>query len=266
MNTEVDVLDTNKVLETSMEAGRIMLENGAEIFRVEDTMKRISQAYGVKEGNFFVLSNGIFTTGLDEKGNKCFAKVEQIPVHGADLYKVIEINQLSREICDGKHSLDEARERIQVIREGKRKSKSLQILATALGAGCFAILLEGTIWDGISAFAAGAVLGLFMVFVSSKYLSKITGNILASALVTLVCLFFNNLTLFPSNMMSMIGGAIIPLVPGVAFVNGIRDIGDGDYISGTVRLLDSMLVFLCIAVGVGVVLSVYAMITGGLVL
>ena len=66
--------------------------------------------------------------------------------------------------------------------------------------------------------------------------------------------------------MSMIGGAIIPLVPGVAFVNGIRDIGDGDYISGTVRLLDSMLVFLCIAVGVGVVLSVYAMITGGLVL
>ena len=89
MTFEVDV---NKVLETSMEAGKIMLENGAEIFRVEDTMKRISSAFGVKEGNFFVLSNGIFTTGLDENENKCFAKVDQVPVHGADLLKVIEIN------------------------------------------------------------------------------------------------------------------------------------------------------------------------------
>lgn len=258
--------DVNKVLEISMEAGRIMLENGAEIFRVEDTMKRISSAFGVKDGNFFVLSNGIFTTGLDEKGNKCFAKVEQIPVHGADLLKVIEINQLSREICNGQYTIDEVKDKLRTIREGKKKSKSLQIFATSLGAGCFAILLGGTIWDCIASLGSGAVLGLFMVFVSSKYLSKITGNIIASALVTIICLLFNDLTSVPTNMMAMIGGSIIPLVPGVAFVNGIRDIGDGDYISGTVRLLDSMMVFLCIAVGVGVILSVSAMVTGGFVL
>ena len=89
---------------------------------------------------------------------------------------------------------------------------------------------------------------------------------MASALVTIVCLAFNDLTSVPTNMMSMIGGSIIPLVPGVAFVSGIRDIGDGDYISGTVRLLDSMMVFLCIAVGVGVVLSISSMITGGFIL
>ena len=166
----------------------------------------------------------------------------------------------------GRKSLDEVIERIKNIREGKMKSKSLQIFATALGAGCFAILLGGTIWDAISSLIAGTVLGLFMVFVSSKYLSKITGNILASALVTIVCLLFNDFTSVPTNMMAMIGGSIIPLVPGVAFVNGIRDIGDGDYISGTVRLLDSMMVFLCIAVGVGAVLSVSSMITGGFVL
>ena len=259
-------VDVNKVLQTSMEAGKIMLENGAEIFRVEDTMKRISRAFGVEEGNFFVLSNGIFTTGLDGKEDKCFAKVEQVPVHGADLLKVIEINQLSREICNGQYTLDETIERIKTIREGKKKSKALQVFATSLGAGCFAILLGGTIWDGLASLIAGTILGLFMVNISAKYLSKITGNILASALVTIVCLAFNDLTSVPTNMISMIGGSIIPLVPGVAFVNGIRDIGDGDYISGTVRLLDSMMVFLCIAVGVGVVLSISSMITGGLVL
>ena len=43
----------------------------------------------------------------------------------------------------------------------------------------------------------------------------------------------------------------MPLVPGVAFTNAIRDIANGDYLSGAVRMLDAMLVFVCIAVGAG---------------
>ena len=84
--------------------------------------------------------------------------------------------------------------------------------------------------------------------------------------MSLICVLCNDLTPVPSNMMSMIAGAIIPLVPGVAFVNGIRDIGDGDYISGAVRLLDATLVFICIATGVGVVLSFHSYFMGGIVL
>ena len=64
----------------------------------------------------------------------------------------------------------------------------------------------------------------------------------------------------------MIIGAIIPLVPGIAFTNGIRDIADGDYIAGSVRMLDAILVFLCIAVGVGAVITVYHRLTGGMLL
>ena len=251
------------ILETSMKAGRIMLENGAEIFRVEDTMRRMAEAYGVKGENFFVLSNGIFTTGFDKKGNRCFAKVEHIPVHGADLSKVAAINQLSREICSGKHTVAEASRIIDDIRRSKTIPRSLQVFATALGAGCFALLLGGTVWDGFFAFLSGLVLGLFMIYVSSRYLSKITGNLLGGVVVTVVCVLSSSLTSFPSNMMSMIAGSIIPLVPGVAFVNGIRDIGDGDYISGTVRLLDAILVFVCIATGVGIVLGTYSFFNGG---
>ncbi|MGN1164770.1 MAG: threonine/serine exporter family protein [Candidatus Ornithospirochaeta sp.] len=255
--------DVNAVLETSMKAGRIMLENGAEIFRVEDTMKRIAAAYGVEDENFFVLSNGIFTTGTEENGKSSFAKVEHIPVHGADLSKVAAINQLSREICCEKHTLSEASRILDEIRRRKSTPPALQVFATALGAGCFALLLDGTVWDGLSAFAAGIVLGFFVVYVSSKYLSKITGNLLGGAIVTIVCILASSVTTVPSNMMSMIGGSIIPLVPGVAFVNGIRDIGDGDYISGAVRLLDAILVFICIAAGVGIVLGIYAFFNGG---
>ena len=54
---------SDKVLEFASEAGRVLLENGAEISRVEETMERIASNYGEEGEKFFVLSNGIFTTG-----------------------------------------------------------------------------------------------------------------------------------------------------------------------------------------------------------
>lgn len=44
---------SDEVLEVASEAGHILLENGAEISRVEDTMERISSHYGVNSGHFF---------------------------------------------------------------------------------------------------------------------------------------------------------------------------------------------------------------------
>ena len=59
-------------------------------------------------------------------------------------------------------------------------------------------------------------------------------------------------------------GGIIIMVPGVAFTNAIRDMADGDYISGSVRMLDAILVFFCIAMGVGFMMALYSgMMRGG---
>ena len=60
----------------------------------------------------------------------------------------------------------------------------------------------------------------------------------------------------------MIIGGIILMVPGVAFTNAIRDMVDSDYISGSVRMLDAVISFFCIAIGVGVVLALYRNIAG----
>ena len=64
----------------------------------------------------------------------------------------------------------------------------------------------------------------------------------------------------------MIIGSIMPLIPGVAFINGIRDMADGDYLSGSVRLLDALLVFFCISMGVALMLMVFHQMTGGMLL
>lgn len=249
-----------EVLEAAMEAGHILLENGAEISRVEETMERICRAYGVSGEQFFVLSNGIFTTG-----GPAFAKVQHIPVKGTDLSRIAAVNQISREVEKGKYSISELLIKLSEVRNMRGKRRIYQILASGIGSGAFCYLFGGSVFDSAAACAAGIVLYAYILFFAVKHLSKIPTNIMGGALVTVLCIAFSYIG-FGENLSSMIIGAIIPLVPGVSFVNGIRDIADGDYLAGTVRLLDATLVFLCIAIGVGVIFSLYQSFLGGAVL
>ena len=54
------------------------------------------------------------------------------------------------------------------------------------------------------------------------------------------------------NMDVVIISSIMPLVPGVAITNAVRDTLQGDYLSGMARILEVFLKAAAIALGVGV--------------
>lgn len=253
-----------EVMELALLAGHMLLENGAEIFRVEETMERICRHFGVESGNEFVLSNGIFATAGNDQ-ERFFAKVQHIPVSGTHLDKIVAINHLSREIEEGKYTVEEAAAKLRQIKEAPGKHRKTLILASGVGSAAFCGLFGGSIQDALAAFMAGLLLYVYVLFFSSRYLSKIVGNIGGGALVTIFCgcVYLAGLGSHPNYM---IIGSIMPLIPGVPFTNAIREMADGDYISGSVRMLDALLVFLCIAVGVGFGVWILSRLTGGLLL
>ena len=245
----------SEVLEVAAEAGHILLENGAEISRVEDIMSRIASHFGVDSGSFFVLSNGIFTTGTVDKvapgGGQAqtYANVEFIPIRDIQLSKVVAVNRLSYDIAYGMCSLEQARVRLKLIRESPAKPAWEQILASALGASAFCAVFGGGWLDCAAAFAAGALLCVFILLVSGRFLSKIVGGVCNALLATLLCVAFYRIG-FGESLSNMIIGAVMPLIPGVPFVNGVRDLANSDYIAGMTRLTDALLGFFCIALGV----------------
>ena len=256
--------DECAVMEIAMQAGKLLLENGAEIFRVEETMERICRHYHVEDPSFFVLSNGIFMTSgahSAQSGGR-FAHVEHIPVKGAQLDRVVAVNQLSREIEGGAYTLPEARARLDEIARMPGKRRWQQILASGVGSACFCILFGGSGLDSAASFLAGLLLYAYVLYVSAPHMSRMIGNVLGGMLASAACVLLFCLGL-GDDLSHMMIGAIIPLIPGVPFVNGIRDLADGDYISGSVRLLDAILTFVCIATGVGVVIALYHRLTGG---
>ena len=123
VSCELSGEEQREILDAAMQAGHILLENGAEIFRVEETIDRICHYYGIESGNAFVLSNGIFITSGNER-EEIFAKVQHIPVSGVHLNRVAAVNQLSREIVEGRYTIGEVRERLDEIRVMPGKTKT----------------------------------------------------------------------------------------------------------------------------------------------
>ena len=248
-----------EVMQVATEAGHIMLENGAEIFRVEETMERITRHYGIDSGRFFVLSNGILTSG----GNR-YSNVEFIPFKGAQLEKVVAVNRLSRAIEKGGCSIQEARERLAGIRSMKAKPFLEQVMGSAVGSGAFCAIFGGSLLDCAASFVTGLLLYVFVLLVSRHGMSKIVTNILGSILATSLSVVFMNIG-FGEHPGNMIIGSLIPLIPGVPFTNGIRDLANEDYIAGSTRMIDALTVFFCIAAGVALTFLVDGRIERGII-
>ena len=253
--------DRSEALEIAVYAGIILLQSGAEIFRVDETVERITRAYGVESCSSFVLSSGLFTTAGNQQ-EEYFAKVRHVPLSSARLDKVEAVNELSREIARGQHTPQQALEQLRRIDTMPRRPAPARLAASGLGSACFCLMFGGSPPDAFGSFWAGLLLYLWLMAVEDKKLSKITTTLLGSAAATLACLLLFRLGV-GQDLNQMVIGSIVPLLPGLPFTIAIRDIADGDYIAGSVRMLDALLVALCIGGGVVLVYTFYYRLTGG---
>lgn len=271
--------ESRKVLELTTRIGEVLLKNGGEIFRVQETMQRIAKAYGAEGFHVYVLANGIFAS-IEEDGRQICqqlqvgnneekdsddlvvaSQIRYIPLSSIHLGRVAAVNNLSREIVAKKYTMEEARKKIEEIDKIPFTNNLLQIFVSGLGSGAFCYLLGGSLIDSLASFLSGILLWCFVLYLSKKGANKIMLNILSSALVTLTGILMFRYV-FGENMDKIIIGSIIPLLPGVPLTNSIRDFLNGDYLSGTIRMIDAVLVACCIALGVGVVLRVFQIVTG----
>ena len=260
------MIDIKKVVDMALEAGRILLKNGAEIFRVEDTITRICHRFHIDKVDVFTLSHAIFITAEDNKG-QTYTRVKNVPLSSTHLGIVAEVNDLSRQITGGYITLENAVEQLKIIENIPAESSGKQILAAGISSGFLGYLLGGTALESVMAFFIGCILYVWVILAGRAKISKIITTIVGGVVITATAIMFQHLPFLQGlRLEGMIGGAIMPLIPGVAFVNAIRDIADSDFLSGTVKMINAIMVFVYIAIGVAITFALYNSWIGGAVL
>ena len=125
-----------RIMDFIMAAGQTLLENGAEVFRVEQTMEIMAASFHLREFHVYVLTNGIFASAQ----NGTVSAVRHVPAVSTNLGHVEAINAISRRVADGELDLNSAQLEFERMKRMPTLSPLYNCVAGTMGAGCFAML------------------------------------------------------------------------------------------------------------------------------
>ncbi|WP_438434044.1 threonine/serine exporter family protein [Gorillibacterium sp. sgz500922] len=228
-----------------------MLQNGAETYRVEDTMTRMAAAFGSEAAQSYVTPTGIW---FSRRGDEP-TKMARISVRSTDLRKVTQVNAISRQAAEGKLSLAVVYERLKEV-EASRVTYSpwLQYLGAAVSSGCFLMMFQGIWADFLPATVAGGIGYVAAVNVHRVVPIKFFSELLAAFLIGLIAMLSVH-TGFGQQIDKIIVGSVMPLVPGLLITNAVRDLMAGHLVSGLSKGAEAFLTAFAIGTGIAMVFS-----------
>lgn len=241
------------------DAAQLLLENGSETYRVEETAQRMAKGLNIEHVNIAALPTTVF---LEADGRAC---VRRISRRGTNSQRIAMVNEISRRIERGEMTLDMAKAELERARRMPGFSQRTMLVAYALAAASFCLLFGG----GAGTFAVTFVIGLLVQAVLPLFaqipMGALFANFVGGLMTAILAQGIHAFIPYGSANAAIIGG-IMPLLSGLAMTTAVRDTVYGDLISGMTRALEALLLAVAAALGVYVGLKFAAMMGGGIAL
>lgn len=254
--------DIHNILKIAKLTAQIILENGGETYRVEDTVTRICQSFSLKDVDTIALPTGFFIS-ISQDGIENHTAIKRVKKRTVNLAKVNEANKISRLLTEKSITLEQALIQLQELTTITPPKKVFPMMAAALSSGFFALLFGGTLFDLLTAALCGAIVQLVSYIIKDEdqfhFIFSLIGGMLTACIAITFTYIFDQ-----GNLDLIISGAIMPLLPGLAMTNAIRDTIRGDLVSGVARGTEALIVAVALAIGVGIILKACYYMGGGL--
>lgn len=241
------------LLELGLHAGKLLLESGAEVYRIEDTVERMLRSSGADRVESIVTPTGIFLSV--HLGERIGTRIGRIHRRATNLHRVSAINGLSRALTPAGALPEEVLERLrQIERQTPAYAFPWQLLAATVGGTAFAGLFGASGLELPATAVASCLVFLLSAGLARPGLPRLLADFAGGATASLVALSLSQIV--PTmHYDKVILGAIMSLVPGVLLTTAVRDMLNGDLLSGTTRLGEALFIAAAIAAGAGAVLG-----------
>lgn len=247
-------MNYNLLMDLATDLGYELAMSGAETFRVEESITRLLGAYDM-DSDVFSTPNYILIT-IRKKDGTPITRMRRIPSHGNNMDSVEKFSNLSRRIVSQKPPLEECHQWIADTRKSCRcYSMQMQYLGYFIGAGGFGLFMGGTWVDGVCAGLCGLLAGIVDNYLDTLKANQFFRTIASSFLMTMLAYAFCAVG-YARNPDAVTIGALMLLVPGLLFINAMRDIIYGDINSGVVRIVQVFLVAAALSLGTAAAWSI----------
>lgn len=244
-------MDELKVLESINEIGYLLLKHGAEIYRVEESLQKMSESFGFTNVEVFAIPS-YYTLSLNLTNGQPYQSSKRSRTNRIHLDHLYELNCLVRKICNQEIELEEINQKLKEI---KLQPLNFPLILTGyiVSSAMFCVFFGGGINEMFISALIGFILYYIIFILERLRINGIVRTILASMVLSTLAIISTKLNLI-TNQQSVITGTLMLLVPGIAITNSLRDIIGGDFISGLSRMIEAILIAASIAIGVGIMM------------
>lgn len=239
----------DKYLECALDIGAEMLYCGAEIHRVEDTIKRLCNKFGAKEADIFSTTTLIIATVRFDEASS-LTQSRRVIGHEYNLNSVSRYNDLSRSICETEFSINQIRERIDYIKSLPHRSNLEIALSYSLISFAFSLFFGGAFVDAILSAFVGASIRITEVFLKRIKVNRFVLICLCGFSISLLARLLVATGIGTSKMNINLGNIMV-LISGLLFTNSIRDMLMNNILSGMIRFFEALLIAIAISLGFG---------------
>ena len=248
-----NIKEAKDLMNLSLYTGALLIQNGAESYRAEDTIERICKSVSnISNVSAYALPSAIFIS-MEFEG-ETLSNFRKITIADTNLYKIDRVNSFSREFVSSDFSIKEAYDKLFEIDNTEEKKEKIY-LSGGIAASFFSVLFGGDLKDFFASFFIGILIPIILDKLSHFKLSFFVNNIICAFITSILAITFVHFN-FGSNIDNIIIGVIMLLVPGVAITNSVRDIMSGEFITGAITMIKAFFIALAIAFGVGVGLKI----------
>lgn len=239
--------ETHELLNDVLTLGYEMLVAGAEVSRVEDTITRILRSYDMSQIQVLTITSSIIVSARSADG-ELLTQTRRILKYRTDFTRLEALNALSREICSTVPKEAQLKEALESCCQKLQYPEPVFYLAYALISATFTVFFGGGLWDAGAAALIGLLLRAALTLCGKLELNHIITTFLCSAVSALAAAILLHFGIGQAVDKISIGNIML-LIPGIALTNAIRDMINGDTISGMLRLIDAVLTAIAIAMG-----------------
>lgn len=240
-------MEYHVLLDLATELGYRLAISGAETFRVEESVIRLLDAYGIKS-EVFAIPNCLHVS-IETAQGQPMTRMRRIGYHGNDLDSVERYNSIARRICAEK---PEPHAAVQWLKEADESRRSYRLayylMANFTGSFGFSLFYGGSMVDAVCAGFCGIIIGLVNRLMDHLHVNQFFSILAASFLMAIPAYGMGVLGIADSAD-TVIVGSLMLLVPGLLFTNAMRDIIFGDTNSGINRIVQVFLIAVAIAMG-----------------
>lgn len=223
-----------------------MLGAGVHTSRVVRNSKRIGEALGT-EIRIHTSQKTATLTVCEKGGTAMSTRVLDIPGFPISFEWNADLSALSWAAYDNNMSLDAIRHKFDELVSKPRINPWFVLFMVSLANASFCSLFGGGVWAMLIVFTSTMV-GFF----TRQHLTKRGVNhyivFIVSAFVASLCAS-SALSLGIESAEIALATSVLYLVPGVPLINGVIDITDGHIQIGISRLVNALMLIVCIAIG-----------------